>query len=1192
MVDATLDALREAWAEARAGSGRLVQVVAPIGGGKTALLGRLREAIGGPGERAAVVSAACGEDQLVHRSDRGILEELVVRVSEGVRAIDASGETERPATSVPWLLPGTDFLAAATGLAVLPEVGPVEETAAPRAPTRAGIFADVLLDVTRAHPVALLVDDAHRADLASRQLLEVLARRLAQNAAHRLLVVVTLPEPLAPTDPDAAARWAPSESGTRVRLGALSADSARDRVNARLATHGEVDPGYREAVIALANGNGRVLDALLALSERMGALRRGNGGGAGDPALSERPEAQALSEVAHGRRPDVPANVRADLRAAAVVGRQFDLELLGHLWDVAADAAQLRIDAMRSTGLVEPRGPASDGLYAFISSEIAAEFRDELPDKTRKSLHARAAAFLRASATPSTSTEAPRFGLDVTETWSESRRRDRRQVEQSERLWMAARQFAHALDHRAAAEAALALGEHLFENGGASLAVRQGRREDRERRQRIYVALTEAGCQLDLARQRHHDTQPDPELLAINVRLTTFRARFKEVMGNYAEARQLAETAVDLGAHLAEPRLRLEAMRVHTEICYAAGDHNAARRALVAILAALQTAPRGDALRVYGWLAEAVARWEWVGLHDRLHPYIIDQLHAADAHREALKAWIERLAAVIEQGPEPNPAPLVEAVVEAARTHHELPYAAETLAYYSAEIAQAVVDSHYDTLSGEFFPPDLFGEGTVPGTPTVHDRLEWPIRLLERAEMLAREADHRIARLRVVDTMLKLVYEARERFGELLDRWMPAYGPERPVRLTELVELLEDGFFGVEHIELLTDREVQLAQQLGLDQVLADTLYDALDRELPAAARRSPTLFEAARQAYRRVGDTYGLLTLMLVEHRYATRAGEDADVILDRGRVLYVDEGRQLSTEQRAFTQMRFGEILLGQERTEEAQAHLEQAIALYDEVGDMERVETVGEVLRDVYKRQGDLGRYRRLRDRFRALEDRSPGVAPLGLELRIEHLLTRARQEADEEKAIEMVGRCVGLFARMPDGTTRVDECFVEISKICRRRADTAQTEAGFRDWLLRSLDAVRTATRTNRALGNFHRLFEEYHELFDDLMGLGDYESYLRARAECRELAFAVGNVNELMYLFREHVPVEEGGAGFDPARLPEARGFFEALLRYLLGLGAEEEASRLRQQFVQFLTAIGETELADHYRDRTPAGGDG
>ena len=40
------------------------------------------------------------------------------------------------------------------------------------------------------------------------------------------------------------------------------------------------------------------------------------------------------------------------------------------------------------------------------------------------------------------------------------------------------------------------------------------------------------------------------------------------------------------------------------------------------------------------------------------------------------------------------------------------------------------------------------------------------------------------------------------------------------------------------------------------------------------------------------------------------------------------------------------------------------------------------------------------------------------------------------------LEMVEDCVQLFSRVPDGTTRIDECFVEISKICRRRAERSK------------------------------------------------------------------------------------------------------------------------------------------------------
>ena len=158
--------------------------------------------------------------------------------------------------------------------------------------------------------------------------------------------------------------------------------------------------------------------------------------------------------------------------------------------------------------------------------------------------------------------------------------------------------------------------------------------------------------------------------------------------------------------------------------------------------------------------------------------------------QEFARARLERLVSAQEVDGHP-PVVLLQSALDEARSLRQLPYAAERLAQYAAEMMQAVVDSHHDSLSGEFYPPDLFGEGLAPGAPTIIDRFEWPMRLMEQSDELAREADHRIARLRVLTTMLGVVYEVRERCGDLLERWMPEYGEQRPVRLLELLELLQ-----------------------------------------------------------------------------------------------------------------------------------------------------------------------------------------------------------------------------------------------------------------------------------------------------------------------------------------------------------------------------------------------------------------
>jgi hypothetical protein len=604
------------------------------------------------------------------------------------------------------------------------------------------------------------------------------------------------------------------------------------------------------------------------------------------------------------------------------------------------------------------------------------------------------------------------------------------------------------------------------------------------------------------------------------------------------------------------------------------------------MLSALNEAEKDNALPIYVWLSEAFAKWEWPGLHGRLFPFILNEARKVGGQKEALQVAMEWLVALVQINDQVAVERLLNDTIDAATENNELAFFAEQLVRRATEMIQIRVDTHYDLLSGEFYVPDLFGEGFGPSVQPLADSLEQPVRLLELAEHLATESNTRLVELRVITASLGIVLETRERLTEILERWMPIQGDERPVRLTELTSFLSTGFFAVDQVEVLIERIVLLADELGLYQILADTVYEALDRELPSAIARAGTLFQLARESYARVGDTYGLSTLSLVEARYQARRNEDPLPLVDDGIALMKSSQDDWTPEQAAFLHLRFGELLLDNEdRTAEAVDYLEAAMRLYDRAGDVDHLNIVGTILHQVYRKQGDLARYRAIRERFKGIDELVPGSDPLRLELRIEHLLSMARQEANDERAIQMVEYCIQLFGRMPDGTMRIDECFVEISKICRRRADEAENETGFNDWLERSLDAVRIAITINRSLNNYYRVFEELHELFDDLLGLGLYDEYLRVRAENREMAFAVGNIGELLYLFEEHLHYD-AETGAEAIRLPEIRSFYEALMRYLLGMGATEDARSIQSAFVGFLTALGEVELAETYRSRS------
>lgn len=1134
----------------------MIHLVGPFGSGKSAIVDGLLARAGGPTAKGAVVRAAFGARDHLPGGERGLLEGLIMRIAEGVRVIDApDGEA-----GVPWLLPGVDFLRAVAQVAELPGGGG-------RRARPAQIHADLLLHVTRNHPVLLALDDVHQAAPQDQAILTALARGLAENPRLRLLVVCVGALPLGGDTPDWTVPGVPVE-----RLAPLSVEALTERAAATL---GSQDPERLHRLAEQAAGSARVLDRLASLAAER----------ADDPtgqALVAEPQAQGLAALARGERPAMTAHVQADLRDAAVAGPTLETGLMARLWGVPPEAARERLAAVAATGMIFPLGDR----WRFVSATLADGEALSLPAERRADLHRRVAHAMRAEAQDGPS---PRQVLDVTETWSELRRRGHRVEAALDLLWRAAWHFAMAGAHLAAADAAILRVERLFQDQAMQPAAPRGvDREARERRHAVERDLGEAEAQLELARGAGEGGL-DPALLAIEVRLLTARARSRELTGDYATARRLVETAVTLARHLPDTArpVRLEALRVQVEIAYASGDHNAGRASVADLLKALAHTSAADAVPLYGWLAEAVGRSEWVGLHDRIYPTLLEALRHHGAHREAIKARVDRLGAAVAVDEGPVAEMLLAEAVEEARVRGQQPYLAELLAQAATDLVLIQVDAHFDSLSGEFFPPDLFGDGEGPPVPPLRERLARPVDVLTRAEVLAESAGDPVAHLRVLSVLLALIYEVRERLGTLLHRWWPSHGAEEPLRLLELDDLLSRGFFDVEQLEALTQRVLVLAQTLGLDQLYADTLYEAIDRGLPGLLADRAAHIERARAAYERLDDAYGQLTLALLEARDPDGAPEPA--ALSRAEALLRTGASQLSAEQLAFAHLRLGELRMELEGDMEPPlAHFEAAFRLYDQVGDVQNMQTVAEFLRDVYRKQGDLGRYRVLRERFRALEDRAPGVDPLGLEFRIEHLLNLARQEPDEQKAIEMVERCVALFARVPDGTARVDECFVEISKLCRRRADDAQTEAGYQDWLHRSLEAVRTAGAINRELGNYHRLFEESHELFDDLIGLGAFEDYLRARGESRALAFELGNVGELLYLFEEHMQYDPA-AGFERARLPELRGFYEALVRYLLGLGAAEPAQALQRDFVRFLDGVGEVELAEAYRGEVPLG---
>ena len=242
-------------------------------------------------------------------------------------------------------------------------------------------------------------------------------------------------------------------------------------------------------------------------------------------------------------------------------------------------------------------------------------------------------------------------------------------------------------------------------------------------------------------------------------------------MGDFTEAARTADVAQELAHCYGDNATKLNALRAQLEVRYASGDINSAREALSRMLNELSSASRPDVLPIYVWLAETVGRWEWPGLHNRLFPVLLERVVGLKAHREAIRVCLQWLNSTVQTGDQKAIETLLERTIERARNMGEIPFFTEQLGRAAAEMTHLRVDAHFDLLSGEFYVPDLFGEGHGPVTPPLPITLERPVQLLDIAEKMSIESENKLAQLRVATTKLGVIYDTRERLTELLARW-------------------------------------------------------------------------------------------------------------------------------------------------------------------------------------------------------------------------------------------------------------------------------------------------------------------------------------------------------------------------------------------------------------------------------------
>ena len=350
--------------------GRLLVVEGEAGIGKTRLGAALAEGARARGATVIAVEVHGGETSIAF----GPVGELI---RTGLRHPDAAARLRTVAL---------DRLREVARLVPLPGVRPAPTATAREDPFgRVRLFdaiTDVLGALVEGPPRGLLwVDDLHRADGSTVELMAYLARRLR---GRPIAVLITWrPEEMAP--------------GTRERI---LAGAERDA----LVSHVELRRLDEAQVAALATTLGRALDesethALFERSEGL-PLYVTEAMASPTPAADHMPEGVvALLEA----RIDATSEIaRQILSAAAVIGRSFDLGSVGAASGRTADETVDGLDELVRRRLVREAGLSDlgDVRYDFTHGSLRDVAYDRLSLARRRLLHGRVAEALERAAVP------------------------------------------------------------------------------------------------------------------------------------------------------------------------------------------------------------------------------------------------------------------------------------------------------------------------------------------------------------------------------------------------------------------------------------------------------------------------------------------------------------------------------------------------------------------------------------------------------------------------------------------------------------------------------------------------------------------------------------------------------------------------------------------------------------------------
>ena len=369
-LDRQLDGLAD-------GARALVTVKADSGGGKTRLLDEFAR-------RAARRDAWVLRGQGVDQSAPGPF-----RMLSGVAETIAAADVAEPAvTAALREAVGARRETIAAALPVIATALGCEPADAEAGPEAFGEVRSVealaeLLDAlgSSGRPAVVLLDDCQWADELTLKLLREWAGRRAR--ASRVLVVVAFrSEEVGPEHPLRALG-----STLDLELEPFGPEAVQ-RVSESMA--GELPPEALEVVTELSGGNPFMVSAVLRGLVESGALRDEEFGWRVVPELLSEAQSSRRAAAFLAKRLDLlPPETLELLAVAAVLGKEFDIELAARLAEQSATVAVPSLEEARRRHIVWASGDASRG--AFVHDKLRETLLARLAPEHRRRLHTLAA---------------------------------------------------------------------------------------------------------------------------------------------------------------------------------------------------------------------------------------------------------------------------------------------------------------------------------------------------------------------------------------------------------------------------------------------------------------------------------------------------------------------------------------------------------------------------------------------------------------------------------------------------------------------------------------------------------------------------------------------------------------------------------------------------------------------------------